>query len=53
MTMGIADNLLLSVIRAWDTTGKVDFGLKDRKPVVFVAPGKMRQYVCDHCQILF
>ncbi|KAH1301699.1 hypothetical protein KXX11_003644, partial [Aspergillus fumigatus] len=38
MTMGIADNLLLSVIRAWDTTGKVDSGLKDRKPVVFVAP---------------
>jgi phosphopantothenoylcysteine decarboxylase len=38
MTMGIADNLLLSVIRAWDTTGKVDCGLKDRKPVVFVAP---------------
>ncbi|EAW10059.1 putative flavoprotein [Aspergillus clavatus NRRL 1] len=38
MTMGIADNLLLSVIRAWDTTGKVDIGIKDKKSVVFVAP---------------
>lgn len=38
MTMGIADNLLLSVIRAWDTTGMVDLGLKDKKPMIFVAP---------------
>jgi phosphopantothenoylcysteine decarboxylase len=38
MTVGIADNLLLSVIRAWDTTGMVDCGFKDNKPLVFVAP---------------
>lgn len=38
MTMGIADNLLLSVMRAWDTTGLVDIGLKARKPMIFVAP---------------
>lgn len=38
MTAGIADNLLLSVIRAWDTTGMVDLDLKDKKPLVFVAP---------------
>lgn len=38
MTMGIADNLLLSVMRAWDTTGLVDVGLKVRKPMIFVAP---------------
>jgi phosphopantothenoylcysteine decarboxylase len=38
MTVGIADNLLLSVIRAWDTTGLVDLGFKDKKPIVFVAP---------------
>lgn len=38
MTMGIADNLLLSVIRAWDTTGLVDGDFKARKPVIFVAP---------------
>lgn len=38
MTMGIADNLLLSVIRAWDTTGLVDGGLKPWKPIVIVAP---------------
>lgn len=38
MTMGIADNLLLSVMRAWDTTGLVDVGLKARKPMIFVAP---------------
>lgn len=24
MTMGIADNLLLSVVRAWDTTGDIE-----------------------------
>ncbi|RAH74667.1 putative flavoprotein [Aspergillus aculeatinus CBS 121060] len=38
MTMGIADNLLLSVIRAWDTTGMVDGNLKTKKPLIFVAP---------------
>lgn len=38
MTMGIADNLLLSVMRAWDTTGLVDVGLKTQKPIIFVAP---------------
>ncbi|RDW59389.1 putative flavoprotein [Aspergillus mulundensis] len=36
MVVGIADNLLLSVIRAWDTTGLID--PKARKPLVFVAP---------------
>lgn len=38
MTMGIADNLLLSVMRAWDTTGLVDVGLKPRRPMIVVAP---------------
>ncbi|PYH41799.1 putative flavoprotein [Aspergillus saccharolyticus JOP 1030-1] len=38
MTMGMADNLLLSVIRAWDTTGTVDSTFKRRKPLIFVAP---------------
>ncbi|PYI10388.1 flavo protein [Aspergillus sclerotiicarbonarius CBS 121057] len=38
MTMGFADNLLLSVLRAWDTTGTVDASFKDTKPIVFVAP---------------
>ncbi|KAJ5231420.1 uncharacterized protein N7469_006008 [Penicillium citrinum] len=38
MTIGMADNLLLSVLRAWDTTGLVDLGFKARKPMVFLAP---------------
>ncbi|KAJ5179659.1 flavoprotein [Penicillium capsulatum] len=38
MTMGMADNLLLSVMRAWDTTGLVDRELKTRKPMIFLAP---------------
>lgn len=38
MTMGMADNLLLSVMRAWDTTGLVDVGFKTQKPIIFVAP---------------
>ncbi|KAJ5810918.1 Flavoprotein [Penicillium robsamsonii] len=37
MTNGIADNLLLSVIRAWDTTGVVDMEFKTQKPMVFAA----------------
>jgi phosphopantothenoylcysteine decarboxylase len=37
MTNGIADNLLLSVIRAWDTTGLVDMGFKTQKPMIFAA----------------
>ncbi|KAJ5373562.1 Flavoprotein [Penicillium concentricum] len=37
MANGIADNLLLSVIRAWDTTGVVDMGFKTQKPMVFAA----------------
>lgn len=36
MTMGLADNLLLSVVRAWDTTGDVE-GIQGRKRVI-VAP---------------
>ena len=36
MSMGLADNLLLSVIRAWDTTGLID-PEKGRR-TVFVAP---------------
>jgi phosphopantothenoylcysteine decarboxylase len=36
MTIGLADNLLLSVIRAWDTTGLID--VKATKPRIFVAP---------------
>ena len=38
MTIGMADNLLLSVLRAWDTTGLVDLGFKAKKPMVFLAP---------------
>ena len=42
MTAGFSDNLLLSVLRAWDTSGMVDEGLvgkgRERKPRVFVAP---------------
>ncbi|PLB54318.1 flavo protein [Aspergillus steynii IBT 23096] len=38
MTMGFSDNLLLSVLRAWDTTGTVDSSLKTRKSLVLVAP---------------
>ena len=30
MTMGIADNLLLSVVRAWDTTGDIEESKKKR-----------------------
>ncbi|KAI3231408.1 hypothetical protein DTO012A9_4692 [Penicillium roqueforti] len=37
MANGIADNLLLSVIRAWDTTGVVDMGFKSQKPRIFAA----------------
>ncbi|CAI7641934.1 unnamed protein product [Penicillium glandicola] len=37
MVNGIADNLLLSVIRAWDTTGVVDMGFKTQKPMIFAA----------------
>lgn len=36
MTMGIADNLLLSVVRAWDTTGDIE-GSKKKRIVVAVA----------------
>ncbi|KAL1994251.1 hypothetical protein VTN49DRAFT_2920 [Thermomyces lanuginosus] len=35
---GFADNLLLSVLRAWDTTGLVDAEIKERRPMVFAAP---------------
>jgi len=35
MTIGLADNLLLSVIRAWDTTGLID--VHKTKPRIFVA----------------
>ncbi|EFE42223.1 hypothetical protein TRV_03065 [Trichophyton verrucosum HKI 0517] len=37
MTIGMADNLLLSVVRAWDTSGTIDLGKKP-KPHIFVAP---------------
>lgn len=36
MTMGLADNLLLSVVRAWDTTGEIE-GAGKRKRII-VAP---------------
>jgi phosphopantothenoylcysteine decarboxylase len=36
MTMGLADNLLLSVVRAWDTTGEIE-GAEMRKRII-VAP---------------
>ncbi|MCJ1470280.1 hypothetical protein MMC07_008925 [Pseudocyphellaria aurata] len=36
MTIGMADNLLLSVIRAWDTTGEI--GQPCRRKTIVVAP---------------
>lgn len=36
MTIGMADNLLLSVIRAWDTTGEIED--PSRKKTIVVAP---------------
>lgn len=36
MTMGLADNLLLSVVRAWDTTGEIEGGQKRKR--IIVAP---------------
>ena len=38
MVSGICDNLLLSVVRAWDTTG--DFQLGQGKKRIIVAPVK-------------
>lgn len=38
MTMGLADNLLLSVVRAWDTTGMVDGRNVNGKKRIVVAP---------------
>ena len=35
MTAGIADNLLLSVVRAWDTTGEIN---EEKKKKIVVAP---------------
>ena len=36
MTVGLADNLLLSVVRAWDTTGEIEGGQKRKR--IIVAP---------------
>lgn len=37
--MALADNLLLSVVRAWDTTGEIDGGgEKGKKKRIIVAP---------------
>ena len=36
VTCGLADNLLLSVVRAWDTTGEIE---GSRKKHIIVAPG--------------
>lgn len=38
MTMGLADNLLLSVVRAWDTTGMIDTRSVNGKKRIIVAP---------------
>ena len=35
MTAGLADNLLLSVVRAWDTNGEIESGMKKR---IILAP---------------
>ncbi len=35
---GMADNLLLSVIRAWDTTGETEAGMIGEKKTIIVAP---------------
>ena len=39
MTMGLADNLLLSVVRAWDTSGEIDVirGIGKKRIVVAIA----------------
>ena len=36
MTAGVADNLMLSVVRAWDTTGEIEGSRKKR---IILAPG--------------
>ena len=38
MTMGLADNLLLSVVRAWDTAGLIDGRNGGGKKRIVVAP---------------
>ena len=39
MTTGLADNLLLSVVRAWDTTGEIDASIEgDLRKLIVVAP---------------
>lgn len=38
MTMGLADNLLLSVVRAWDTTGWIDSRHVSGKKRIVLAP---------------
>ena len=38
MTTGLADNLLLSVVRAWDTTGEIDVTRGKGKKKIIVAP---------------
>jgi len=38
IALGISDNLLTSVIRCWDFAGTVDVGLKEVKPMIFIAP---------------
>lgn len=37
MTAGIADNLLLSIVRAWDTTGEIDGMIEKKRIVVALA----------------
>ena len=34
MTSGLADDLLLSVVRAWDTTGEIDASIEDMKKLI-------------------
>ena len=48
MTAGLADNLLLSVVRAWDTTGEIDAAVdSDLKKLIMVAPS-MNTMMWEH-----
>lgn len=38
MATGLSDNLLTSVMRAWDTTGEIDIGRRWGKKIIVVAP---------------
>ena len=50
MTMGMADNLLLSVIRAWDTTIEIED--KNKRKTIIVAPGFSYSFIAPQPKFL-